>query len=101
MGTYRTRDFEAALVRIGFRQDMTHHQMFWYYDGERKSSLHTRTSHGEKEFDDSMLALRRRQIGNLSKPQMLELLAGTLTAEQFREHLVAQGILPESASSAD
>ena len=71
MGTYRTRDFEAALERVGFRRDTTHHQMFWYFDGEHKSSLHTRTSHGEKEFDDSMLALRRRQIGNLPKPRML------------------------------
>ncbi len=101
MGTYRTRDFEAALERVGFRRDMTHHQMFWYYDGERKSSLHTRTSHGEKEFDDSMLAMRRRQIGGLSKTQMLELLAGTLTIEQFRTHLISQGIIEEVATSED
>ena len=37
MPTYSTKDFEAALERIGFRRDKTHHNMFWYYDGERKN----------------------------------------------------------------
>ncbi len=67
MPTYSTRAYGAALERVVFRRDTTHHQMFWYYDGDKKSSLRTRTSHGEKEFNDSMLSLRRRQIGSLSK----------------------------------
>lgn len=78
MGTYSTKDFEAALERIGFRRDTTHHNTFWYYDSEKKSSLHTRTSHGEKEFGNSMPSMRRRQIGNLSR--------------RYR-HLVEQGIV--------
>jgi hypothetical protein len=57
MPTYSTKDFETALERVGFRRDKTHHNMFWYYDGERKTSLRTRTSQGEKEFDDSMLSM--------------------------------------------
>jgi hypothetical protein len=50
MPTYSTKDFETALERIGFRRDKTHHNMFWFYDGERKTALRTRTSQGEKEF---------------------------------------------------
>lgn len=98
MPTYSTRDFEAALERIGFRRDKTHHTMFWYYDGERKTSLRTRTSQGEKEFNASMLSMRRKQIGNLSKEDFLELLLGRMTAEQFRQHLIEQGVVEEQES---
>ncbi len=93
MPTYSTRAYEAALERVGFRRDTTHHQMFWYYDGDKKSPLRTRTSHGEKEFNDSMLSLRRRQIGSLSKAQFLSLLGGTLTPEAYRQHLLDSDVL--------
>ena len=93
MPTYSTKDFEAALERLGFRRDTTHHHMFWYFDGDRKTSVRTRTSHGEKEFDDSLLSMRRRQIGQLSKPQFLALLNGSLTPEAFRQHLLDTGVL--------
>lgn len=88
MPTYRTSDFEAALERLGFRRDKTHHNMFWYYLGDRKTALRTRTSQGEKEFDDSMLSLRRKQVGNLTKSQFLEMLNGRLTEEAYRQHLL-------------
>ena len=101
MPTYSTREFEAALIRLGFRRDTTHHQMFWYFDGDRKTSVRTRTSHGEREFDDSLLSLRRKQIGSLSKPQFLALLNGSLTPEAFRQHLLNTGILqPEEDPEA-
>ena len=61
--------------------------------GSEKTSLRTRTSQGEKEFDDSMLSMRRKQIGNLPKGDFLELLLGRMTAGQFRQHLIAQGAI--------
>lgn len=67
--------------------------MFWYYAGEQKTSLRTRTSQGEKEFDDSLLSIRRKQIGSLSKQQFLDLMSGRLTPEAYREHLIRNGII--------
>lgn len=93
MPTYRTSDFEAALERLGFHRDKTHHNMFWYYLENRKTALRTRTSQGEKEFDDSMLSLRRKQVGNLTKSQFLEMLNGRLTEEAYRQHLLDNGII--------
>jgi len=81
------------LERLGFRRDKTHHTMFWYYLGDRKTALRTRTSQGEKEFDDFMLSLRRKQLGNLTKSQFLEMLNGRLTEEAFRQHLLDNGII--------
>ncbi len=100
MPTYRTSDFEAALERLGFRRDKTHHNMFWYYLGDRKTALRTRTSQGEKEFDDSLLSLRRKQIGNLSKAQFLEVLNGRLTEEAYRQYLLQSGIIQADADQA-
>ena len=93
MPTYSTKDFEAALERLRFGRDKTHHNMFWYYDGERKTSLRTRTSQGEKEFNDSMLSMRRKQIGNLSKEQFIALLQGKMTPEEFRQHLIEHDVI--------
>jgi len=67
--------------------------MYWYFDGETRTSLRTRTSHGEKEFNESLLAARRKQIGNLSKSQFLSLLNGTLSTASFRQHLHDNGFL--------
>ncbi len=92
MPTYRTQEFEAALERLGFRRDKTHHNMFWYYYGDRKTALRTRTSQGERKFDDSMLSMRRKQVGNLSKAQFLEMLDGRLTPETYLQHLLDNGI---------
>ncbi len=64
MPTYRTSDFEAALERLGFRRDKTHHNMF-----------------------------RRKQVGNLAKSQFLEMLNGRLTEEAYRQHLLDNGIV--------
>lgn len=81
------------MERLGFRRDKTHHNMFWYYLGDRKTALRTRTSQGEKEFDDSMLSLRRKQVGNLTKSQFLEMLNGRLTETAYRQHLLDNGIV--------
>ncbi len=81
------------MERLGFRRDKTHHNMFWYYLGDRKTALRTRTSQDEKEFSDSLLSLRRKQIGNLSKSQFLEMLNGRLTEEAYRQHLLENGIV--------
>lgn len=81
MPTYRTQEFEAALERLGFRRDKTHHNMFWYYYADRKTSLRTRTSQGEKEFDESLLSMRCKQLGGLTKAQFLDLMNGRLTPD--------------------
>ncbi len=93
MPTYRTQEFEAALERLGFRRDKTHHNMFWYFRDGRKTSLRTRTSQGEKEFDESMLSMRRKQLGNLSKSQFLDLMNDRLTPEAYLQHLLNNHIL--------
>ena len=93
MPTYRTQDFEAALERLGFERDNTHHNMFWYYYKGRKTSLRTRTSQGEKEFDESMLSMRRRQLGSLTKAQFMDLMNRLMTPEAYLQHLLGNAVI--------
>ncbi len=63
MAVYSTREFEKALEDKGFQKDPTHHNMYWFYINGKKTSVRIRTSNGEKEFDDFLLAERRKQMG--------------------------------------
>jgi hypothetical protein len=40
-----------------------------------------------------MLSMRRKQVGNLSKVQFLEMLDGRLTPEAYLQHLLGNGII--------
>ena len=90
MATYSTRDFIRALRRKGFHQDQTHHNMFWLYVNGKKTSVRTRTSHGEREFGESMLGIRGKQIG-LTKQQTLDFIRCPLGEAELREILIASG----------
>lgn len=52
----------AALLSKGFREEKTHHEMLWFYAGDKKTSIRTRFSHGVKEYDDWLCALVRKQM---------------------------------------
>ena len=56
MAVYSTSRFIAAIKKKGFVNDKTHHEMFWYYLDGRKTTVRTRTSHGEKEFNEGLMA---------------------------------------------
>jgi hypothetical protein len=102
MAAYDTEQFRRALKLRGFKEDPTHHFMYWYWLDGKKTSVRTRTGIGEKHFDEGMLAMRQRQIGNLSKEQMIDFLECSLTAAQLRQHLLDRQIvrLPDLDSAA-
>jgi len=96
MATYRTRDFEAALLRKGFRVDHSDHARFWFYLDGLKTSVVTRTSQGEREFDEFLFSRRRKQM-HLETAQMRDFIECRLSASAYRRHLLDTGIvrLPE------
>jgi len=95
MAVYPTSKFIAAIKREGFVLDKTHHTVFWYYLGGKKTSVRTRTSHGEKEFNDGLMAERRKQIGLASKEQMLDLIECPLSADDLHQILIEGGRIRE------
>ncbi len=63
MSVRKTRELRRALTAKGFRQDNTHHEMYWLYLGSRKTSIRTRISHGSKDYGDNLLGQMARQLG--------------------------------------
>ena len=91
MASFKTRDFEHALRQKGFVEDKTHHRMFWLFVDGKRSSVRTRTSQGERNFDDSLMNQRRKQMGNLSKKQMEDFIDCPLTYKDYVDVLEKAG----------
>jgi len=55
-------DMETSLKKKGFLCSETHHAIYWFHVGERKTSIRTRFSQGMRECDIHLLAQVRKQI---------------------------------------
>jgi len=91
MAVYCTSTFIKSIEKKGFVRDKTHHDMFWYYLDGKKTLVRTRTSQGEKEFNDGLLSQRRKQIGLSNKNQMLDLINCPLAADELKQILIENG----------
>ena len=101
MATYRTADFETALEAKGYRRDQTHHNMFWFFIDGRKTSVRTRPSHQEREFDERLLSERRKQMGLLDKGALLRFIQCTLTGEEYANYLLQTGRIKRPPQADD
>lgn len=92
MASYKTSQFRQALEKKGFIIDQTHHEMYWYFLDDKKTSLKTRISHSEKEYDDFLLSERKKQL-HLSKSDFKLFVECPLTAEQYKKILLDSKIV--------
>lgn len=90
MSTQRTRDIKSALLEKGFREDKTHHEMFWLYVDGRKTSVRTRLSHGVREYGDGLLGPMAKQL-RLRRKQLDDLIECPLTKDSYSELLLKRG----------
>jgi hypothetical protein len=86
----KTRDIENALLDKGFRVDDTHHSVFWLYIHGKKTSIHTRISHGKEEYGDRLLGKMAVQL-KLRRKQLDSLIDCPLDGEGYVELLVDAG----------
>ena len=89
-GPRKTRTIRAAFLSKGFIADETHHEMFWFVAGGKKTSVRTRISHGAKEYGDQLLTLMSRQIG-LNKSELYRLVDCPMDGEKLKTLLVGRG----------
>ena len=93
MATHRTSELETALCNKGYAEDNTHRKMYWYYFDGRKTALRTRTSQGERTFDDWLFDQRRKQMGNLSKQQMIDFMECRFTGDMYKQYLLDNDVV--------
>ena len=58
----RGREIERALLAKGFKPYMNDHRRLILYLGDKKTSVRTRISHGNKEYDDALLGAVQKQL---------------------------------------
>ncbi|MBA3756882.1 MAG: hypothetical protein H0X02_11920 [Nitrosomonas sp.] len=83
----KTRDVEAALDRKGFTRSTGDHNYFIYFVGDKKTSVFTKTSYGQKDIGDSLIGQMAKQC-KLSKKDFLRLVECTLPHDGYHALLV-------------
>ena len=84
MATHKTSDFEKALLKKGFKNSNSHHKMFRFYLDGRMTDIITYISHGEKEFGENILSLRRKQMKLENKEQLSDIIDCCFSEEDYR-----------------
>lgn len=90
MSTRKTKDIKKSLLAKGFQQESTHHEMYWFYIGEKRTSVRTRISHGATEYDDKLMGLMARQL-KLRRSEFDDLIKCPLSGEGYSKLLIEQG----------
>jgi hypothetical protein len=82
MATRKAREIKAGLVKKGFKTTQRDHTYLFLYVGDRKSRIHTKISHGIKEYGDNLLSLVAREL-KISPKQLDDLLDCPLSYESY------------------
>ncbi len=84
-------EIAKSLVAKGFRTREGDHAYFTYYSqAGKKTAVFTKTSHGAREIDDSLLGRMAKQC-KLSRADFEQLIACPLDRGSYEAKLVAQG----------
>ncbi|MHB1292076.1 MAG: hypothetical protein ACYCY5_07775 [Sulfuricella sp.] len=84
-------DVEKSLLAKGFRSREGDHNYFNYYSkAGKKTAVFTKTSHGAREIDDSLLGCMARQC-KLSRADFDRLIECPLDRNSYEIKLIAQG----------
>ena len=58
----KTRKICSALKKKGFEPEESHHTFFWFYYNGLRTHIKTRISHGNEEYEDSLLSAMKKQL---------------------------------------
>jgi len=84
-------DVEKSLQAKGFRSREGDHNYFNYYSkAGKKTAVFTKTSHGSREIDESLLSLMARQC-KLSNKDFGLLIDCPLDRDTYEAKLIARG----------
>jgi hypothetical protein len=95
------RVVEAGLLRKGFvKKEGDHHFFIYYTVGGKKTSVYTKTSHGEREIVDMNLSKMARQV-KLTREDFYRLIDCSLSQKEYEAGLVRDEfiVLPPPATT--
>ena len=92
----KQNEVEKSLLAKGFRAKEGDHTYFNYYSkAGKKTAVFTKTSHGAREIDDSLLSRMSRQC-KLSNKDFGLLIDCPLDRDTYETKLIAQGAVEAS-----
>jgi hypothetical protein len=89
MTVHPTRSIHAALLKKGFRQDGTHHLMYWFFAGDRKTGVRTKISHGATEYGNDLLSRMAREM-RLRRRELDDFIRCPMTGEDYQAILAGR-----------
>jgi hypothetical protein len=96
LSTLKTSKIKKALLKKAFKNDSTHHEMYWLVVGDQKRSIRTRISNGQKNANDWLQHQIARQL-KLTISQFKLFVECGITGEDYAAlmiqpgHVTAQG----------
>jgi predicted RNA binding protein YcfA (HicA-like mRNA interferase family) len=96
--TRKPNDVEKSLERKGFqRKEGDHHYFNYYTQAGKKTRVFTKTSHGVKELDDSLLGMMSTQC-KLKRQDFDRLIDCPLDRESYERKLIEGGAIEATAA---
>lgn len=90
--TYKTREIARALESKGFREKSGSHRYYFLYVDGRKTRIHTKLSHGVREYGDTLLSRIAEQL-KLTRGELAELIECPLDYQGYVSLLRKNGHL--------
>ena len=94
----KPNDVERSLEKKGFqRKEGDHHYFNYYTTAGKKTKVFTKTSHGAKELDDSLLGMMSRQC-KLTRQDFDRLIDCPLDRDTYERKLIECGAVEAPAA---
>ena len=89
----KPNDVERSLEKKGFqRKEGDHHYFNYYTKAGKKTRVFTKTSHGVKELDDTLLGMMSRQC-KLTRQDFDRLIDCPLDRDGYERKLIDSGVV--------
>ena len=90
---FNNKEYEKALQEKGFKKDRkTGHKVYYLWDGDKKTNIHTMISHGAREDIGDILARKlQRQLRLDRKKELREFVDCPLTHDGYISFLKQKG----------
>jgi predicted RNA binding protein YcfA (HicA-like mRNA interferase family) len=91
----KTRKIDSALKKKGFKivKEKEDHIYYYFFISEKKTPIHTKLSHGIKEYNDGLLSAIRKQLKFDNKEELEDFIECTKSLEQYIEMLENKSII--------
>jgi predicted RNA binding protein YcfA (HicA-like mRNA interferase family) len=94
MAVIKTNDVIKGLAKKGFRIFQGDHTFLIFYNGDKKTSVFTKVSHGSREIADPLINKMAIQT-KLDIKSFRRLVDCPMSMEEYISHLHKEGVLKE------